>query len=46
MLQTEKVMISVMDPSKANKELRWGSTTMFADGIKLTIHTIKSIWIG
>lgn len=27
-----------IDPSKANKELGWGPTTMFADGIKLTIQ--------
>ena len=26
-----------IDPSKANKELGWGPTTMFKDGIKLTI---------
>ena len=27
-----------IDPSKANAELGWGPTTMFADGIKLTIQ--------
>ncbi|MCR5041113.1 MAG: dTDP-glucose 4,6-dehydratase [Clostridia bacterium] len=27
-----------IDPSKANEELGWGPTTMFADGIKLTIR--------
>lgn len=30
-----------IDPSKANKELGWGPTTMFADGIKLTIQWYK-----
>ena len=30
-----------IDPSKANKELGWGPTTLFADGIKLTIQWYK-----
>ncbi len=30
-----------IDPSKANRELGWGPTTMFADGIKLTIQWYK-----
>lgn len=30
-----------IDPSKANKELGWSPTTMFADGIKLTIEWYK-----
>lgn len=30
-----------IDPSKANAELGWGPTTMFADGIKLTIQWYK-----
>lgn len=30
-----------IDPSKANKELGWGPTTMFAEGIKLTIQWYK-----
>ena len=28
-------------PLKANRELGWGPTTMFADGIKLTIQWYK-----
>ena len=31
-----------IDPSKANKELGWGPTTMFKDGIKLTIDWYKN----
>lgn len=31
-----------IDPSKANKELGWQPTTMFADGIKLTIQWYKN----
>lgn len=30
-----------IDPSKANRELDWKPTTMFADGIKLTIQWYK-----
>ena len=30
-----------IDPSKAMKELEWAPTTMFADGIKLTIQWYK-----
>ena len=30
-----------IDPSKANAELGWGPTTMFADGIKLTVQWYK-----
>lgn len=30
-----------IDPSKANRELGWGPTTKFADGIKLTIQWYK-----
>ena len=30
-----------IDPSKSNRELSWGPTTMFADGIKLTIQWYK-----
>ena len=30
-----------IDPSKANKELGWGPTTMFVEGIKLTIQWYK-----
>lgn len=30
-----------IDPTKANRELGWGPTTMFADGIKLTIKWYK-----
>ncbi len=30
-----------IDPSKANAELGWGPTTMFAEGIKLTIQWYK-----
>lgn len=30
-----------IDPSKANRELGWGPTTMFAEGIKLTIQWYK-----
>ena len=30
-----------IDPSKANKELGWGPTTMFNEGIKLTIQWYK-----
>lgn len=30
-----------IDPAKAMRELGWGPTTMFADGIKLTIHWYK-----
>lgn len=30
-----------IDPSKANRELSWGPTTMFKDGIKLTIRWYK-----
>ena len=30
-----------IDPSKANAELGWGPTTMFKDGIKLTIQWYK-----
>lgn len=30
-----------IDPTKANRELGWGPTTMFADGIKLTIQWYK-----
>lgn len=30
-----------IDPSNANTKLGWGPTTMFADGIKLTIHWYK-----
>ena len=30
-----------IDPSKANRELGWSPTTMFADGIKLTIQWYK-----
>ena len=31
-----------IDPSKANRELNWGPTTMFAEGIKLTIDWYKN----
>lgn len=30
-----------IDPGKANRELGWGPTTMFAEGIKLTIQWYK-----
>lgn len=30
-----------IDPAKANRELSWGPTTMFAEGIKLTIQWYK-----
>ncbi len=30
-----------IDPSKANAELGWGPTTMFDEGIKLTIQWYK-----
>lgn len=31
-----------IDPTKANRELGWGPTTMFADGIKLIIQWYKN----